>query len=74
MDHEREEHVTVSQTTRRQRSDDARNRSALLEAAGKRDNLFLVFFGFAIGWVPATVARYVYPPPKKYRQRVNEAT
>ena len=46
----------------------------LLGPAGKRNNVFLVFFGFAIGWVSATIARYVYPPPKKYRQRVNEAT
>lgn len=21
-----------------------------------------------IGWLSATIARYVYPPPKKYRQ------
>lgn len=24
----------------------------------------LIFFGFAIGWVSATIARVVYPPPK----------
>ncbi len=29
--------------------------------------IFLVFFGFTIGWLPATIARYVYPPQKKYR-------
>ena len=28
---------------------------------------FLVFGGFVIGWLSATIARYVYPPPKKYR-------
>jgi uncharacterized membrane protein YccC len=26
----------------------------------------LVFAGFAIGWVSGTIARYVYPPPKKW--------
>jgi hypothetical protein len=29
--------------------------------------LLLVFGGFAIGWLSATIARYVYPPPKKYQ-------
>ena len=24
----------------------------------------LVFFGFVIGWVTTTIARFVYPPPK----------
>ncbi len=24
----------------------------------------LVFFGFCIGWISTTIARYVYPPPK----------
>ena len=26
----------------------------------------LVFFGFCIGWVSTTIARYVYPPPKRW--------
>jgi len=26
----------------------------------------LVFGGFAIAWVSGTIARYVYPPPKKW--------
>jgi hypothetical protein len=38
------------------------------ESAGKRNSILLVFFGFAIGWLSATIARYVYPPPKKHRQ------
>jgi hypothetical protein len=42
--------------------------ASLLDPAGKRNDILLVFFGFAIGWVSATIARYVYPPPKKYRQ------
>ena len=26
----------------------------------------LVFFGFCIGWISTTIARYVYPPPKRW--------
>ena len=26
----------------------------------------LVFFGFVIGWVSTTIARYVYPPPRRW--------
>ena len=47
---------------------------AALASAGKRNNIFVVFFGFAIGWVSATIARYVYPPPKKYRQDSDPAS
>ncbi len=47
--------------------------ASLLGTPGKRNNIVLVFGGFAIGWVSATLARYVYPPPKKYRQGVAEA-
>jgi hypothetical protein len=46
--------------------------ASLLDPPGKRKNIFLVFSGFAIGWVSATIARYVYPPPKKYRQDVSK--
>jgi hypothetical protein len=37
-------------------------------ASTKRDNLhtLIVFDGRAIGWVPGTVSRYVYPPPHKW--------
>ena len=28
--------------------------------------ILLVFFGFVIGWVSTTIARYVYPPPKRW--------
>ncbi|MBW4041478.1 MAG: hypothetical protein HIU86_05045 [Acidobacteria bacterium] len=28
--------------------------------------LALVFGGFAIGWVSTTIARYVYPPPRRW--------
>ncbi len=38
-------------------------------AATKPDNVhtfLLVFVGWAIGWVSGTIARYVYPPPRKW--------
>jgi len=44
-----------------------------LAPAHKRNDIFLVFGGFAIGWLSATIARYVYPPPKKYRQQAGSA-
>jgi len=28
--------------------------------------ILLVIFGFCIGWVSTTIARYVYPPPKRW--------
>jgi hypothetical protein len=40
-------------------------------ATGKSSTQHTVLFvilGWAIGWTSATIARYVYPPPKKYRQ------
>jgi hypothetical protein len=46
--------------------------ASLLDPAGKRDNILLVFAGFAIGWVSATIARHVFPPSKKYRQDVSK--
>jgi Na+-transporting methylmalonyl-CoA/oxaloacetate decarboxylase gamma subunit len=46
---------------------------SLLGSADKRDKFFLVFLGFAVGWVSATIARYVYPPPKKYQQDTGPA-
>ncbi len=38
-------------------------------AATKPDNIHtfvLIFAGWAIGWVSGTIARYVYPPPRKW--------
>ena len=29
-------------------------------------SLLLVFFGFCICWVSTTIARYVYPPPRRW--------
>jgi hypothetical protein len=28
--------------------------------------ILLVFFGWCIGWVSETIARYIYPPPKRW--------
>jgi len=36
-------------------------------------SIYVVFGGFVIGWLSATIARYVYPPPKKYRQDAGNA-
>lgn len=41
----------------------------LAQAIGGRERAqttLLVFFGFLIGWVSTTIARYVYPPPKRW--------
>ena len=29
-------------------------------------NFLLVFGGWTIAWISATIARYVYPPPKRW--------
>jgi hypothetical protein len=47
--------------------------ASLLDPAGRRNNIFPVFSGFVIGWLSAAIARYVYPPPKKYRQDTGKA-
>ena len=36
-------------------------------SSSKRHDIYAVFGGFVIGWLSATIARYVYPPPKRYR-------
>jgi hypothetical protein len=43
---------------------------ALTQAVGgaeKAHTTRLVFLGVGIGWVSTTIARYVYPPPKRWR-------
>jgi hypothetical protein len=37
---------------------------AAFGSQGKRHTVLLVFLGWAIGWLSATIARVVYPPPK----------
>jgi hypothetical protein len=31
-------------------------------------DMLLVFGGFAIGWVATTIARYVYPPARRWQK------
>ncbi|MDQ1391365.1 MAG: hypothetical protein QOF30_342 [Acidimicrobiaceae bacterium] len=31
-------------------------------------DILLVFGGWSIAWVSTTIARFVYPPPKRWRQ------
>lgn len=47
--------------------------ASLLASASKRHDILVVFGGFVIGWLSATIARYVYPPPKKYRHDAGQA-
>ena len=42
----------------------------LVQTVGSTEKVqttLLVFFGFCIGWVSTTIARYVYPPPKRWQ-------
>jgi hypothetical protein len=48
--------------------------ASLLDSASTRHNIFVVFGGFVIGWLSATIAHYVYPPPKKYRRDAGQAS
>jgi len=48
---------------------------AVVAAEASKDtkhNFIVVFLGWVIGWLSATIARAVYPPPKS-RQPVNQA-
>jgi hypothetical protein len=43
---------------------------AVVATTDKTDTVhtvLLIFAGWAIGWTSATIARYVYPPPKSRR-------
>jgi membrane-associated phospholipid phosphatase len=44
---------------------------AVVAAQAKSDNthtVLLVFAGWCIGWVSTTIARFVYPPPRRWLQ------
>jgi hypothetical protein len=44
---------------------------AILAAKGndhRTRDILLVFGGWCIGWVSTTIARFVYPPAKRWRQ------
>jgi hypothetical protein len=38
----------------------------LMRGQGGTRTLLPVFLGFCIGWVSTTIARYVYPPPRRW--------
>jgi hypothetical protein len=42
-------------------------RAAIGSSSTTRDVL-LVFAGWCIAWISTTIARYVYPPPKRWMQ------
>jgi membrane-associated phospholipid phosphatase len=48
--------------------------TSVAASAAKFHTILVVFGGFVIGWLSATIARYVYPPPKKYRQDSGQAS
>ncbi|HET8626966.1 MAG TPA: hypothetical protein VFL91_06085 [Thermomicrobiales bacterium] len=35
--------------------------------------ILLVFLGYVIGWVSTTIARYVYPPPRRWESYRHQA-
>jgi Sec-independent protein secretion pathway component TatC len=39
---------------------------AILAKPSPTHNILWVFAGWTLGWVSATIARYVYPPPKRW--------
>jgi len=42
--------------------------SAAIGGEARLHKVLLVFAGFVIGWISTTIARYVYEPPRKWRQ------
>ena len=48
--------------------------TSVFASAAKWHTILVVFGGFVIGWLSATIARYVYPPPKKYQQNSGQAS
>jgi len=40
---------------------------AAADGSHRLDKLLPVFGGFCIGWLSATIARFVYPPPRSRR-------
>jgi hypothetical protein len=39
--------------------------TVVVSVANNKAHIFiLLFFGWVIGWLSATIARFVYPPPK----------
>ena len=38
----------------------------MIKGSERAQTFLLVFLGFCICWVSTTIARYVYPPPKRW--------
>jgi hypothetical protein len=38
----------------------------LIRGSASMQTFLLVFGGYCIGWLATTIARYVYPPPKRW--------
>lgn len=47
--------------------------SLLIRGKQGMQPILFTFFGFCICWVSATIARYVYPPPKRWASKNNES-
>jgi hypothetical protein len=45
----------------------------LIDPSSTLHTFWLVSLGFSLGWLSATIARVVYPPPKKYWSRPAQA-
>ena len=45
----------------------------LIDPSSTLHTFWLVSLGFFLGWLSATIARVVYPPPKKYLSRPAQA-
>lgn len=45
----------------------------LIDPSSTLHTFWLISLGFFLGWLSATIARVVYPPPKKYWSRPAQA-
>ena len=43
--------------------------SLVVGGTERTQTTLLVFLGFCIGWVSTTIARYVNPPPKRWKSQ-----
>jgi len=45
---------------------------AIVGHASPNHAVLYVFFGWVLGWLSATIARWVYPPPKRWQPRPHD--
>jgi hypothetical protein len=43
-----------------------------IRGSERLQTFLLVFGGYCIGWVSTTIARYVYPPPKRWEANLHQ--